>query len=338
VTTSALAGPDLDPDAGPPPVARRIWGTLLCWTLVALWTAVALGRLAGFDGGVWPLVLLPALTPYVALSALIPLAVSLLARRRLAAVIALVVQIVLVGVVAPRTFGSPDPVRGPAVRVLTANLAEGQADPAAIVALVREHRVDVLAVSELTGHELAALTDAGITKLLPYVVANPGRTTTGGTGLFSRYPVTDGRRIPLVDGFIETSGTVSVPGAQPVDLTVVHYCAPADPGQLGCWDYGKSHIPPATPDGPVRLLLGDFNLTVDYAALRAVLATGYRDAASVVGEGLTTTWPYDGTPAPRVAIDHVLADHRIGVSSVSAHGIRDSDHRAVFAELTFPKV
>ena len=65
-----------------------------------------------------------------------------------------------------------------------------------------------------------------------------------------------------------------------------------------------SRIPPATPAGPVRLLLGDFNLTLDYRAMRAVLDTGYRDAAAVVGRGLATTWPYNGTPLPRVAIDH----------------------------------
>ena len=42
----------------------------------------------------------------------------------------------------------------------------------------------------------------------------------------------------------------------------------------------------------MRLLVGDFNATLDHAALRRLLDTGYRDAASVVGQGMTPTcWP-----------------------------------------------
>lgn len=335
MTISVPARPDTTV-AGAPGRGRRPWYTIGCWLLAGLWTAVALARWLGYDGGVWPLMALPALTPYLTLGALVPVTVCLLARRWVAAGVTLCVLALLAALVVPRAVGAPDPVRGPALRVLTANLAEGHARAQAVVDLVREQRVDVLAVAELPRRELTALTRAGLTDLLPYLVTNPGDTTTGGTALFSRYPVSDGQRIPLTDGFILTSGTVRVPGARPVLVTAVHYCAPADPGQVACWEYGKSHVPPATPDGPVRLLLGDFNLTVDYAAMRSLLDTGYRDAACVVGAGLMTTWPYDGTPLPRVAIDHVLADRRIGVSSVSAHQVRGSDHRAVLAELTLP--
>jgi endonuclease/exonuclease/phosphatase family metal-dependent hydrolase len=245
-------------------------------------------------------------------------------------------MVALLAMVAPRAFGQPDPVRGPAVQVMMANLKEGRADPAAIVTLAREHSVDVLAVAELTQRELHRLTAAGINAVFPYAVTNPSPSTTGGTALFSRYPLLDPARVDLVNNFIETTATVRVPGAKPVLVTVVHYCAPADPSQMACWEYGRSHIPPATPTGPVRLLLGDFNLTLDYGALRGVLATGYRDAAAVVGQGLATTWPYDGTPLPPVTLDHVLADQRIGVSAVRTYEIRNSDHRAMAAALTLP--
>jgi endonuclease/exonuclease/phosphatase family metal-dependent hydrolase len=278
---------------------------------------------------------LPGLTPYLALGALVPLGLCLALRHWLAATAALVVLAGLVALVAPRAVGQPDPARGPALQVLTANLAEGAADPAAVVNLVRDHRVDVLALSELTGPELDALDAAGLGRLLPYSVRNPAGYASG-TGLFSRYPLTDRRRIPLTATFVESAAVVHPAGSRPVEVTVVHYCAPADPFQVPCWRYGREHIPPAQPDGQLRLLLGDFNMTVDYAGLRAVLATGYRDAASVAGQGLAATWPYDGTPLPPMAIDHVLADRRIGVSAVAVYGIRDSDHRAVFATLTVP--
>ena len=335
VTITALDGPAPQPPVAPVRLPSA-WTTTACWLLVGLGAGFALVRWAGFDGTVWPLMALPGLTPYLAIAALIPLAVCLLNRRWLAALASLGVLAALVALVAPRAIGNADPARGPAVRAMTANLAEGHADPAAIVALVRVHHVDVLALSELTGWELNALIEAGLPGLLPYAVTNPADYAAG-TALFSRYPLTDGHAVPLTEGFVETAARVSVPGAQPVEVTAVHYCAPADPMQVRCWAYGKTHLPPATPTGPVRLLLGDFNLTVDYAALRAVLATGYRDAASVVGQGLVTTWPYDGKPVPPMAIDHVLADRRIGVSAVAVYPIRHSDHRAVFAVLTLPK-
>jgi endonuclease/exonuclease/phosphatase (EEP) superfamily protein YafD len=309
--------------------------TAACWLLAGGWAALALERLIGFDGGIWPLVVVPALLPYLTVGALLPLTVSLLARRWGPALVAVAACAVLTATVVPRAIGHADPVRGPAVEVLTANLNEGHADPAALVALVRERHVDVLALAELTEPELARLTRAGLKDQFPYAVTNPSPTSTG-TGLFSRYPLTDPGRERLLNDYVETSATVHVPHAQPVVVTVVHYCAPADPSQTTCWEYGRSRIPAATPDGPVRLLLGDFNLTLDYRALRAVLDTGYRDAASVVGCGLVTTWPYDGMPLPRVAIDHVLADRRIGVSAVSPYRIKDSDHRALAAGLTFP--
>ncbi len=38
-------------------------------------------------------------------------------------------------------------------------------------------------------------------------------------------------------------------------------------------------------------LVGDFNATLDQAALRDVVARGYRDAADVAGKGLEPTFP-----------------------------------------------
>ena len=67
-------------------------------------------------------------------------------------------------------------------------------------------------------------------------------------------------------------------------------------------------LPPATPDGRLRILAGDFNATLDHAELRRILDTGYQDAAAQVGAGLHGTWPRDRAFPPPVTIDHVLAD------------------------------
>jgi endonuclease/exonuclease/phosphatase (EEP) superfamily protein YafD len=342
MTTSATAPPPATPDPVRPRLFRRSQRprrpgvSLLVWGLAAIWGVIALMRITGVEFNAWPFALGPALTPYAAVAAIIPLAVGLATRRWLAAVLALAAMAALVGAVAPRAFGQPDPVRGPVVRVLAANVNEGGADPAALLNLVRTNKVDLLSVEELTDQELAALQAAGIESLLPYSQTNPHDTSTG-TGLFSRYPLTDGGRRRLISDNMETFATVQVPGAQPVLVNVIHYCAPVDPFQTWCWSYGVQNIPLATPKGTVQLLLGDFNLTMDYPALRNILGSGYRDAASVVGNGLQTTWPYNGLPLPKVTIDHVLADQRIGVSATDVYPLKNSDHRALYAELTLPR-
>jgi endonuclease/exonuclease/phosphatase family metal-dependent hydrolase len=309
----------------------------LCWPLSAGWALVALVRLVGLHADAFPWAVEPAVVPYAAATAVLPVVLALTVRRWLAAALASAALAALVGVVAPRAFGGPDPARGPAVRVMTANLREGHADPAAVVALARAQRVDVLALQEVTPPELGRLMGAGLGRMLPYWSANPQWVLPAGTALFSRYPLTGVGRHELPMTFTETLATVQPPGAVPVAIDVVHYCAPVDPAQTACWRAGVRSIPAATPDGPVRLLLGDFNMTLDFPDLRHILATGYRDAADVVGEGLAPTFPYLGPPLPRLTPDHVLADRRIGVSAVSVHPIENSDHRAVFAELTFPK-
>jgi endonuclease/exonuclease/phosphatase family metal-dependent hydrolase len=87
----------------------------------------------------------------------------------------------------------------------------------------------------------------------------------------------------------------------------------------------------------VRVLVGDFNATLDHVRLRRLIATGYRDVASVRGRGFTASWPYDEKWwIPGVTIDHVLADRRVGVARYAVHPVPHSDHRAVFAELVLP--
>jgi hypothetical protein len=73
--------------------------------------------------------------------------------------------------------------------------------------------------------------------------------------------------------------------------------------------------------------------------LRDLIGTGYIDAADEVGAGLTATWPFHGARAavtPKVAIDHVLVDNRIGVRDFAAHAVPRTDHRAIVATLVLP--
>ncbi|MGK5672111.1 endonuclease/exonuclease/phosphatase family protein [Micromonospora sp. URMC 106] len=312
-------------------------GTVLCWAAVAPGAAWTVVRLAGLDRG--PLVQLLAFTPYVAAGSLLPLVLALALRRRWPAVVAAVVAAALVAVVAPRALPAGQPATGgPTVRLLTANLLAGAADARALVDLVERHRVDVLTVQEFTPEARADLDRLGLDRLLPHRHLEP-RPGTVGSGIYARFPVGEGgvRHNRGGWGFDQAYGTVTVPGAPPVRVESAHPAAPYAVDQVGHWRTDLAAQPPATPDGPLRILAGDFNATLDHAPLRALLSTGYVDAADEVGAGLTGTWgPYDGDPIPPVTIDHVLVDRRIAVRAVAVHRVPGSDHRAVLAELRLP--
>ncbi|MCO1599342.1 endonuclease/exonuclease/phosphatase family protein [Micromonospora sp. RHAY321] len=310
---------------------------MLSWAAVVPTAAWAVARLAGLDRG--PLVQALAFTPYVAGWSVLALALTLALRRWWPAAVAALATVALLGVVTPRALAAPQPtVAGPTVRLLTANLLAGSADARSLVELVRRHRVDVLTVQEFTPDAQAALDRLGLDQLLPHRQLNPA-TGTPGSGLYSRWPITD----PGVRhnrggwGFSQAYGTLAVPGAPPVRVESVHPSAPYALDQVDAWRADLVAQPPATPDGGLRILAGDFNATLDHGPLRALLRTGYVDAADAAGEGLTGTWgPYDGDLIPPVTIDHVLVDRRIAVRSVTVLALPDTDHRPVLATVGLP--
>ncbi|MGK5738799.1 endonuclease/exonuclease/phosphatase family protein [Micromonospora sp. URMC 103] len=323
------------PERTPATRTRRV--ELLCWLAVAPGAVWAVLRLAGLDRG--PLVQALAFTPYVAAWSAVPLVLALALRRRWPAVVAAVVVAALVAVVAPRALASTPPAAtGPTVRLLTANLLAGGADPGTLVDLVRRHRVDVLVVQEFTPRAQAELDRLGLDRLLPHRQLNP-LDGTPGSGLYARFPLSDVgvRQHRGAWGFTQAYGTVHVPGAPPVRVESAHPAAPYALDQVGFWRADLAAQPPASPDGTLGILAGDFNATLDHGPLRALLRTGYVDAADATGAGLSGTWgPYDGDPIPPVTIDHVLVDRRIAARAVEVLHLPGTDHRPVLATLQLP--
>ncbi|MFI5833095.1 endonuclease/exonuclease/phosphatase family protein [Micromonospora sp. NPDC051300] len=322
-----------------PPRARARggrWATAACWSTVAPVAAWALLRLAGLERG--PLVLTAAFTPYVAAVAPAVAALALALRRRAPAVVAALAALALLGAVAPRAVADDRPAAdGPVLRLLTANLRLGSADAAALVALVRTQRVDVLTVQELTPQLAADLDRFGLATLLPHRSLSPEPGATG-SGLYARHPLRDpGHRRHRRYFLTQAYGTVLVPGAPPLRVESAHPGAPYTIDAVPQWWTDQRAQPPATPAGGLSVLAGDFNATLDHATMRRLIATGYTDAADAVGAGLAGTWgPYDGDPIPPVTIDHVLVDRRIAVRDVDVRSVPRSDHRALLAELRLP--
>ena len=71
--------------------------------------------------------------------------------------------------------------------------------------------------------------------------------------------------------------------------------------------------------------------------MREVVDRGYRDAGEVTGRGLIGTWPDVRGVPPLIAIDHVLADQRLGIADYATEDLPGSDHQAIRATVFLPR-
>lgn len=301
---------------------------LLVVPVVPLAVLAAL-RLVGFDGGWYTLVAL-SLTPYAAAAGLLLAVLALALRRWWVGGLALVLAVALAVLVLPRlSAGDQRDVHGKTLRVLASNLLYGQADPKAVVDLVRSQRIDVLNLVELTPRAVDGLTAAGLFQLLPHRVLHPAPGAFG-SGIVSRFPLTEVN--------LTGDSAAKQPGAQAdlgdgvvAEIVAVHPISPDVDTPL--WEREMKDLSRAAGEHGLRILAGDFNATLDHAAFRTVLSRGYNDAAEEHGSGLTPTWP---SSSPVVTIDHVVVDNRAAVLDYRVFDVAGSDHRAVFAEVRLP--
>jgi endonuclease/exonuclease/phosphatase (EEP) superfamily protein YafD len=309
------------------------------WVVAGALAGWAAARLAGADrvrfAEAWAVPLL-SFTPQVAGGAW---AGALLLRGAGPAAAAAAAGAALTAAVGPRAVpcGQP-PAAGPVLRVVTANLLFGRAAAEAVVELARRTDADVLFVQELTGDAAAGLQRAGLGDLLPYRVTQP--VPHGARdGIYARYPLR-GAPPAARPSAARCAARLVLPSGPVVQLACIH-AAPPKPWSAGAaarWRGQLAALPalPA-PGGSPRILAGDFNATLDHAQFRRLLRSGYADAASQAGHGLSPTWgPRPGRRPALLAIDHVLIDRRCAVLATSTHRLTGSDHRALYAEIRLP--
>ncbi|MGQ0778546.1 MAG: endonuclease/exonuclease/phosphatase family protein [Pseudonocardiales bacterium] len=309
--------------------------TLLLAVGVAVAIGAALLRVAGTGAAQWTFVAL-SFTPY-ALGGAGVLALLALAARRWRSFAGAALAVVVLGAgVLPRAVADAQPdATGPALMVASANLYYGQVDPRVVVDLVRARDVDVLSLQELTPQAVAALDAAGLRELLPHRVFRP-EPRAAGTGLASRYPLQERALTSQSSYHWQPAALVDLPGVVDVEVVAVHAVAPVGLIQPATWRAELADLPRPL-GGPItRVLAGDFNATLDHQPLRALLETGYQDAADTVGRGLWATWPTDTSIAPVVAIDHLLVEPTCLVRSFDTVPLPGGDHRAVVAEIVLP--
>ena len=309
----------------------RVWSTVLLLTVAGLggW---ALVRAVGYDHRT-PFAQLVSFTPYVAGFSLVPLALALVTRRWKVALAAGAVVLIFGAFVVPRTVPSGAPSDGDRLRVMAFNTKIGAGSIPELAALVRREKPDVLTVQELTPGWAAEFAALG---LFPYSAlrALPGAS---GTGIWARYPLTDSRTVDPKSGFDQTVALLRVSDDRTFEVVSAHPRPPipqaTDFGSPDRWVTDLSRLPAAATSGPVRVMAGDFNASLDHSPFRKLVDTGYVDAAAEVGKGLVPTWPMNGKHVPPVTLDHVLVDSRADARSFDAYTIAGTDHRAIVADL-----
>ena len=312
--------------------------------VAAPWAGWAVLRATGSERGT-PLVPATAFTRYAAATSVVPVVFAALTRARAAGLVATGAAAVLAGsvLVGPVRGGLRHvpavPAGGRVLRLVALNMLHGRADPAAVVALARGTDADVLALSEVTPDAVTALLANGVADLLPHghvVPASEGVPPGGGGALWTRLEV---RARGVVPGrFGQPSARLHLDGGPDVEVSAVHTHPPTRTrAQVGRWEADLRQLP--QPEAELlRVLAGDLNATPDHASFRRLLRRGWVDAARATGSALRPTWAPLRRGWPRLSLDHVLVDPRIGVVSFEVVHVPGSDHRALVTELRLPPV
>lgn len=229
--------------------------------------------------------------------------------------------------------GAPGVAASPRLRLLSANLANGRAEPEAFAALVEALAPDVVAVQELAPPQADALA-----RVMPFGKLEPAWNHHG-MGIALRDPGSvEWVPLPYRSALVgELSG---LDGLAPVEVVNLHLAAPhVQPmprrlrerrGQVR----GILAYLDAVPR-PRRVLAGDLNATPlwpAYRRLRARFEDAAVQAAQRRGRRPDRTWgPWPGS-VRMLRIDHVLVRGLVA-SATQVLPLRGSDHSALLADL-----
>jgi len=214
------------------------------------------------------------------------------------------------------------------LRIFTANLYNGRAQPNGLAAVLRAVRPDVVAVQELSENAAAVLSDWGVSRLL-----DPDDNTTG-MGLALNTDATFDRlefphRNPVRARFDGAPW-----GFECVEIVGTHLVNPIS------WPWSDSRrlrVAEATAleqlavePTPTRVIVGDFNSSPAWALYRRMRR--FAVDAAVAADTARATWGYFPRSPAMLRIDHAFIQ---GARSLGTRPVRipGSDHRALVVDL-----
>ena len=302
---------------------------LLGWSATTLVGDVHWGPLSVLPVG------LASISPLVTLAAVPLVTLAIRARRWIPAVpavlAALLPWVFVLGYAspAPQPTGATLPLRA---MIVTAH--DGSADATDIADAVRDQKIDLLVVTELSAALAHDLTAAGVTNRLTarwVQVPQPGDSPAAGMVIYSRFPIDGIIRLPGTH-WPAVAGTVTVDNAR-FTLVVGHAVKPSM-DHLDLWRSDLAAFgAAATIKGPV-VVLANLNATPWHPQFRRLVGGRLHDAGDVLGRGLRPTWPSWGLPL--LPTDHALVAGGVGVDDLDTTGIGGSDHRALTVALRIP--
>jgi endonuclease/exonuclease/phosphatase (EEP) superfamily protein YafD len=225
------------------------------------------------------------------------------------------------------------------LRIVSANLWNGRADPAAFAELVDRLQADAVAVQELTERQAAALT-----RVVPHGRLEP-RGDFLGMGVALRRPGRVRRlRLPYRDAWLaEAHANGSSDGDGMIEIINVHVRAPHSPPTVRAFLNRRGQVRGLerhleTHPDLRRVLIGDLNATPlwpAYRRLRARLIDAAVAAAEQNSHRPQPTWgPWPSAPR-LLRIDHALVSGLV-VREFRVLPVVGADHSAIVVDLALP--
>lgn len=305
---------------------------LLALCLAVPWILLASVRIFALDNR-WPLIPVAAFSPLILIAVSFPLLFALVIRARLTVILIGAFAIALAAMIVPRALPGPNTdadSRGREVTIMSANLLKGRASAATVERLARQNAPQVLALQEVTPEFVEELRADGLLKTYKYSVGTALPNVQGVLTLSTR-PLDQTSQLG------PDSWPEAIVGGTGLIVRNMHPSPPIRPGEAtNNWKRLLAASPSAHPAvrGNKRVLVGDFNATLDHKDFRRVVERGYLDAADATGEGLNPTW--SSSRVTKLVIDHVLVDNQLHISSYKVYDLPGSDHNAVIAKIRVP--
>lgn len=239
--------------------------------------------------------------------------------------------------------------RAPSViTLMTYNIANGLAEPAPLVRLLRGSGADVIALQELAPAQADAIA-AELAGDYPFMRLHP--LGIPGKGVLSRFPIDAAGLLELFPYRPDLAVTLDVQGV-PLRVISAH---PPPPrfrrGGLGPTEATLTQIAGLIQEahrGGPTVLMGDFNLPSRHPVCRQIARSGLVDAFHAVGRGIGQTlpkrmarWAYAGSPFGSIPlpamlrVDYVWHTRHLRALDSWVGGHAGSDHLPVFARLAF---